>query len=84
MGCFPDSLARINKQRLYERESCNMPLELEVEAVRDTIEKVMLQLPSEQNQDDHRKYLAGYIDCLHDNGQISDDAHEIVYAEYSS
>jgi len=59
-----------------------MPLESEVESLRTKIEKVMMSLPSEQTDEQHRLYLSGYIDCLHDTNQISEEAREIIYAEY--
>lgn len=61
-----------------------LPLESEVEALRGKIEAVMLELDPNQSQEEHRQYLAGYIDCLQDTGQISEEAREIVYAEYCS
>lgn len=61
-----------------------MPLESEVESVRGQIEKVMLQLDPTQTPEEHRQYLKGYIDCLQDTGEISEEIHDIVYAEYGS
>lgn len=52
------------------------------EQARTVLEEVMLSLPSEQTQQDHQQYLAGYIDALHESNQISDEVREILYTEY--
>lgn len=59
-----------------------IPLESEVEYIRSLIEKVMMSLPAEQTPEQHRLYLAGYIDCLQETNQITEKAREIIYAEY--
>lgn len=59
-----------------------MPLESEVECLRSKVEKVMMSLPAEQTPEQHRLYLAGYVDCLQETNQITEEAREIIYAEY--
>ncbi len=46
------------------------------------IEKVMMQLPPD-NLGSHGDYLAGYIECLHDTGQISMSVRDSLYATYA-
>lgn len=54
-----------------------------LEEIRMEIEKVMLTLCPEKTVQDHRLYLAGYIDCLADKSHISENEREILYAEYA-
>ena len=57
-------------------------LDNQIEIWRGRIEKVMIQLNPNQTQQEHREYLKGYIDSLHDTGQISELERETLYMEY--
>ena len=59
-----------------------MDINTNVEGVRDKIEKVMLNLPSERTEQERRMYLAGVIDTLQDFGMITEDTHTVLYAEF--
>lgn len=61
-----------------------MPLEQEVESTRTKIETVMLDLDPKQTPEQHCLYLGGYIDCLYDSRLITEETHDILYAEYCS
>ena len=53
-----------------------------IDQIRDKIEKLMLELPSDRTDSERRMYLAGVIDTLLDVGQITPDIHTVIYAEF--
>jgi hypothetical protein len=55
----------------------------EIELWRGKIEAIMLQLDPKQTPQQHKIYLAGYVDCLKDTNQISEEQREILYLEYA-
>jgi hypothetical protein len=53
------------------------------EQIRTDLERIMVTLPPLIHPLDHQFYLAGYIDCLADKKEISEEQREILYAEYA-
>lgn len=79
------SLITPGKQLGCSGEIMEQPLEDSdtLVSARTHIEKVMLQLDPNATEEEHKMYLAGYVDALNDTGQISDEEHDILYAEYA-
>lgn len=59
-----------------------MQTQAELEAGRSEIEKIMLGLPDSRTDTERRMYLAGYIECLHLKGGLTETARDTLYAEY--
>lgn len=53
-----------------------------IEQFKNLLEYLMLSLPQSNSINEHQNYLAGYIDCLFEAGQITDSEHEILYINY--
>lgn len=52
------------------------------EALKTELEKLMLDLPSNNTEKERRNYLAGVIDTWNDVGLIDGEIREELYAEY--
>jgi mannitol/fructose-specific phosphotransferase system IIA component (Ntr-type) len=52
------------------------------EQAKTKIEKVMMTLCPEDSNTGHRKYLAGFIDCLGESNLVSEEIRQILYDEY--
>jgi hypothetical protein len=57
--------------------------EPKLDEFRNELEKVMVNLCPDSTPQEHKLYLAGYIDCLADRMHISENVREILYAEYA-
>ena len=55
---------------------------IQIEDVRSTIEKLMLELPSDKTESERRMYLAGVIDTMEDVGYIPKEMHLPLYSEF--
>lgn len=59
-----------------------MQAETAIETVRTELEKVMLGISNKRTSDEHRMFLAGYIESLFIKGHILGDMRDTLYAEY--
>lgn len=64
---------------LVDKKTCS-----NAEEIKTVIESVMLDLDPNRTQEEHKQYLAGYIDALLDTNRISDEVHEEIYVAYVS
>lgn len=60
-----------------------IPTNSELAESKTHIEKVMMDLDPQKSMEEHRKYLAGYIDAMADLNEISEETREILYVEYA-
>jgi hypothetical protein len=54
-----------------------------IEDAKTLIEKAMVTLPK-GSRSNHKRYLSGFIDALHESGSITEETRELLYAEYGS
>lgn len=59
-----------------------MQAQTELETGRSEVEKIMLTVNGDRTKEERSMYLAGYIECLHAKGLITEDTRGILYAEY--
>ena len=53
-----------------------------VEQLKNLLEYLMFSLPKDNSINEHQNYLAGYIDCLFETGQITDSERGELYVQY--
>jgi hypothetical protein len=75
LSCVPTSLIFMNEQNQAIIEQAKWELYLE---------RIMATLPLEQSEQNHRLYLSGVIDTLHNLGQIPENIHKYLYEIYGS
>jgi hypothetical protein len=54
----------------------------QLEATRNHIEKLMLEMDPNASDENHKHYLAGVVDTFADMDEINEEQREILYAQY--
>lgn len=53
----------------------------DIEKVKDYFEKMMMDLPAGDLKS-NASYIGGYLDCLEDTGQITENQRDTLYLDY--